>query len=186
VRRLTLDEWGWILAGVLPIAGFVMYAWIAGLLGLYFYVLVGQAATFYSMVWWFSTHRVGNFWYRLSLPFYSFGWILTVVILSFPPVLAISLPALVAALLTGAIGVIYIAQYDFPRMKVIGRADKLCGLGILLSSGGWFFLVGVAYVSSMRFVEVLQEFSIVSLSARFCVILGVIMVTIAVSMGRRA
>ena len=73
-----------------------------------------------------------------------------VIILSFQTNLEIGLPALAVSLLASFFGITYIAIYEFSRMKGPGfsRLNRLLGLGIIFSSGGWFFLLATAVATS--------------------------------------
>jgi len=110
-----------------------------------------------------------------------------VIILSFQTNLEIGLPALAVSLLASFFGITYIAIYDFSRMKGPGfsRLNRLLGLGIIFSSGGWFFLLATAFATSSAIVDVFQEASLSSVAGRVSVILGVLLVTVAVTSARR-
>ena len=110
-----------------------------------------------------------------------------VIILSFQTNFEIGLPALVVSLLASFFGITYIAIYDFSRMKglVFSRVNRLLALGIIFSSGGWLFLVATAVATSSTLVEVFQEASLASVAGRVSVILGVLLVTVAVTSARR-
>ncbi len=192
MRALTRDEWEWIIFGAVPIGGFATYAWIAGLLGLYVYMIMVVGTVFYSIVWWTSTHQSGRLRFQLSVPCYALGWISTVVLLSFPSPLVISLPGLAASFLAASLGITYLAVHDFERIRqgkktglIFSKLNRVLDLGILFSAGGWFFLVANAIASSSGLVEIFQEVSLVSVTGRACVISGVILVTVAVSLARK-
>src|SRR2546427_1547252 len=65
------------------------------------------------------------------------------------------------------------------------RLNRLLGLGIIFSSGGWFFLLATAFATSSAIVDVFQEASLSSVAGRVSVILGGLLGTVAVTFARR-